>query len=105
MMQDNYPDKLGVFVIANVSGAAGMFLKVVLPLLPQLVRQKIHILPNHDEKRSEMLKELVDEAYIPVRLGGKDDYRFDAETYYETIQKMTDEEGRKYHQTLPYYAP
>lgn len=107
-MQDNYPDKLGVFVIANVSGAAQMFLKLVLPLLPQVVRQKIHILPNDDEQRDAMLKELVHDDFIPTRLGGKDDYKFDAEKYYKTGQyeaeSMSDTEGVEYYETMPYYA-
>lgn len=109
MMQDNYPDKLGVFVIANVSGAAQMFLKVLLPLLPQVVRQKIHIIPNDDEKRAFMLKELVHEDYIPIRLGGNDDYKFDGEAYYKAgpyaNEFLTEEEAVEYHNTLPYYAP
>jgi len=109
LMQDNYPDRLGVFVIANVSGAAQMFLKVLLPLLPAVVRQKIHIIPNDDEKRIAMMKELVDEEFIPKRLGGKDDYEWNVEEYYKSGQFksefMTDEEGIDYCETMPYYAP
>jgi hypothetical protein len=107
-MQDNYPHKLGVFVIANVSGASQMFLKLLLPLLPEVVRQKIHILPNDDKERLLMLEELVHTEFIPVRLGGTDRYTFDAETYYKSSQYgaefLSDEEGKKYHQTMPYYS-
>lgn len=108
-MQDNYPDKLGTFVITNLSGAAQMFLNLVLPLLPDVVRQKIHIIPNDEEKRMNMLKELVHEDFIPKRLGGKDNYVFDAKQYYQVSQYrseiITDEAGVEYYETMPYYGP
>lgn len=107
-MQDNYPDKLGVFVIANVSGAAQMFLKLVLPLLPQVVRQKIHIIPNDKEKRDSMLKELVHKDFIPTRLGGKDDYTFSPEEFYKSgryeVEFISDAEGLEFIESMPYYS-
>eukprot|EP01083_Nonionella_stella_P110153 322139_1 len=112
LMQDNYPDKLGVFVIANIGGASQMFLKIILPLLPEVVRQKIHILPNDEEKRTAMMKELVHEPFIPTQYGGGDSYKFDYDTYYKSsgregqeIEMMSDEEGIRYYETIPYYGP
>ncbi len=109
LMQDNYPDKLGVLVIANIAGASQMFLKVVLPLLPVVVRQKIHLLPNDDVKRIAMMKHLVHEPFIPKHFGGSDSYKFNADEYYKSADNetpfMSDKEGIKYHETIPYYGP
>lgn len=108
MLQDHNPDRLGVLVMLNASSAAQMFLKVIMPFLPDIVRQKIHLVPNDPNKRMEMMKELVEERFIPVRLGGADDYKFNADHYYTSEVKteiISDEEGVKYYETIPYYAP
>ena len=108
MLQDHFPDRLGVFVIANMAKPAQIFLKMVMPFLPIEVRRKIHVLPDHGEKRSEMLKKLVDEQYIPTWLGGTDTYEFNAVEYYEKSEHRTEfcteEEGRSYLTTMPYHA-
>lgn len=108
ILQDNYPDKLGTFVITNTSGAAQIFLKVLLPLLPAVVRQKIHIIPNDKVERSQMLKALVHEDFIPTWLGGTNEYTFDVKEYYNSSKYksefMTDEESVEYLETMPYYG-
>lgn len=107
-LQDNYPDKLGTFAITNLSGSAQLFLKVLLPLLPVVVRQKIHIIPNEEAERARMLKEIVHEDFIPVWLGGIDKYKFDAKEYYTDSEYksefMTDEESVEFYDTMPYYG-
>jgi hypothetical protein len=108
MLQDHNPDRLGVLVMLNASSAAQMFLKVLMPFLPDIVRQKIHLVPNDPKERLKMMKELVEEKFIPVRLGGTDNYKFHADHYYSSEVKtevLSDEEGVKYYETLPYYAP
>lgn len=108
MLQDHNPDRLGVLVMLNASSAAQMFLKVLMPFLPDIVRKKIHLVPNDPSERMEMMKELVEEKFIPVRLGGADNYKFNADHYYNSEVKtevMSDEEGIKYYETIPYYAP
>eukprot|EP00557_Chaetoceros_sp_GSL56_P009138 CAMPEP_0176493282 /NCGR_PEP_ID=MMETSP0200_2-20121128/9468_1 /TAXON_ID=947934 /ORGANISM="Chaetoceros sp., Strain GSL56" /LENGTH=612 /DNA_ID=CAMNT_0017890939 /DNA_START=1355 /DNA_END=3190 /DNA_ORIENTATION=+ len=105
ILQDHYPDKLGTFAISNLSSAAQMFLKVLLPLLPEIVRQKIHIVPNDVEERSKMLKAVIHEDFIPSQYGGKDDYKFHAKEYYQNgrykAEVMADEEGTRYYSTIP----
>ena len=85
-----------------------MFLKVLLPLLPSVVRQKIHIIPNEKAERARMLKEIVHEDFIPVWLGGVDKYQFEAKEYYKDSEYksefMTDEEGVEFYDTMPYYG-
>jgi len=110
MLQDHFPDKLGVFVIANMAKPAQIFLKMVSPFLPIEVRQKIHLLPSADDKqgRSSMMKELVDEEFIPTWLGGEDLYKFDAKEYYYNSRYkadfISDEEGLEYITSMPYHA-
>jgi hypothetical protein len=108
MMQDHFPNRLGVFVIANMAKPAQIFLKMVMPFLPMEVRRKIHILPSNINERAGLLTLLVEEKFIPTWLGGRDPYQFDAIDYYKTgdykSEFITDEEGIEYVKTMPYHA-
>jgi len=108
MLQDHFPDRLGVLVIMNMATAGQMILKVTMPFVPDVVRQKIHVLPNNKDAQFEMLKVLIDEQYIPVRFGGTDDFTFDSKTYYDSgryqSEIWSDKEGMEYIQSMPYHA-
>lgn len=108
MMQDHFPDRLGVLVIANMARAAQIFFKMVMPFLPIEVRRKIHLLPSEGEDRMDMLGALVVEEFIPIWLGGKDAFIFDSTEYYKSGKYksdfISDEEGLEYIETMPYHA-
>jgi len=106
MMQDHFPDRLGVLLLANLSGPAQFFLKLVTPFITESVRSKIHALPaNDDAKRVEALRVLIDDDMIPYWLGGKDMYKFDYDEWYgDGVVKCTDEEALEYLTTMPYHA-
>ena len=91
-LQDHFPDRLGVLVVANLGGMAQMLMKMVLPFVTEEVRAKIHIIPNDEESRREMLLQFIDEDKIPTWLGGKDDYEFDSREYYREQCVLPDEE-------------
>jgi len=104
MLQDHFPDRLGVLVVLNMATAGQMFFKLLMPFIPEVVRKKIHILPNDEEVRFEMLKQVVEEQYIPNRWGGEDDFIFDSKKYYESEAIMSETEGKQYIKTMPYHA-
>eukprot|EP00562_Extubocellulus_spinifer_P012650 CAMPEP_0178538918 /NCGR_PEP_ID=MMETSP0697-20121206/231_1 /TAXON_ID=265572 /ORGANISM="Extubocellulus spinifer, Strain CCMP396" /LENGTH=663 /DNA_ID=CAMNT_0020171183 /DNA_START=130 /DNA_END=2121 /DNA_ORIENTATION=- len=103
MMQDHFPDRLGVLMIVNLSGPGQLFLKMIKSVISEAVKRKIHIIPDNDNGR-DMLEALVDEAYIPTWLGGTDDYAPDAKVVYAD-RLCSEEEGREYYLTMPYHAP
>ena len=108
ILQDHYPDKFGMLIIAHLQGASGLVLKMAMPLLPEAVRYKIRILPNDEEKALNLLKVMIVEEFIPDWLGGVDDYRFDANSYYDPDGSgkrfFSDEEGKQYLTTMPYHG-
>lgn len=104
MLQDHYPNSLGVLVIANLSGASQVFLKMVMPFLPSIVKKKIHVLPSDADERMDMLTKLVDEKFIPDWLGGNDNYHFNAANFYKDTLYATNTEGIEYIKTMPYHA-
>ena len=105
-LQDHYPDRLGVLLVANLSGIAQMMMKMVLPFVTEDVRSKIHIIPSDEKERRELLLQFIDEDQIPDWLGGKDEYRFESKDYYNGENKcvLSEEKIMEYRETMPYHA-
>jgi len=104
-LQDHFPDRLGVLVVANLGGMAQMLMKMVLPFVTEDVRAKIHVIPNDDEGRREMLLQFIDEDKIPTWLGGKDDYEFNASEYYKNEKcVLSEDEVSHFLVDMPYHG-
>jgi hypothetical protein len=104
ILQDHYPDRLGVLLAANLSGLTQMLMKMMLPFVTEDVRAKIHIVPNGAEERREMLLQFMTEDEIPSYLGGKDDYEYDAKEYYRGKCVLPEDAIRDYITTMPFHA-
>jgi hypothetical protein len=111
-LQDHFPDRLGVLLLANLSGVGRMVMNMVLPFVTgecyssnqcsaslnrvgvilflwlwlfssaDEVKAKIHVIPVDEEKRTQMLTQFIDLEHVPDWVGGKDDYIFDIHDYY-----------------------
>lgn len=104
-LQDHFPDRLGVLVVANLGGLAQMLMKMVLPFVTEDVRAKIHVIPSDEEGRREMLLQFIDEDKIPTWLGGKDDYEFDANEYYKSEKcVLSEDEISSFLIDMPYHG-
>ena len=104
VLQDHFPDRLGVLLAANLSGMVQMLMKMVLPFVTEDVRAKIHIIPNDEEERREMLMQFMDEDQIPYFLGGGNGYEFNTKKYYEGKCILPEDEILGYLSTMPYHA-
>lgn len=104
MFQDHFPDRLGVVLLVNLSRTAEMLVNVIKALLTKDVREKIHVLAHDPEKRLEQLEALIEHEYIPKWLGGRDDFRFEASSYYPKRIRISEKEGRDFLTSMPYHA-
>ena len=105
MMQDHFPDRLGVLMIVNLSGPGQLFLKMIKGIISEAVKKKIHIVPPTDKGGMEMLKILVEEEFIPTWLGGTDDFVLNPKVAYLENRMCTEAQGREYYETMPFHAP
>jgi hypothetical protein len=105
MLQDHYPNRLGMIILANFSRVAEFLLTMIKPLITKEVRDKILILPKDADKRKEILEAVVKPEYIPDYLGGTDTYRFNVKEYYsDKSLQFSNEEGTLYQTEMPYHA-
>ena len=132
-LQDHFPDRLGVLLLANLSGVGRMVMNMVMPFVTgkswhngmrnfllfcasscfvfiEDVKAKIHVIPAGQEKREEMLTQFIDLEHVPSFIGGKDNYVFEADEYYRGsiggMEKcvLPEDKVLEYIQTMPYHA-
>lgn len=104
MLQDHFPDRLGVVMLVNLSKIAEIFVNIVKPLFTREVREKIHVLSHDPDRQLDQLQAMVELESIPEWLGGKDPFRFDAETYYHKRIRISEQDSQKFLKTMPYHA-
>jgi hypothetical protein len=104
MLQDHFPDRLGIILLTNLGRIGEWTVSVIKPLISAEVQQKIKVLPRDDKLRREMLQAVVGMNNIPKWLGGKDTYQFNANTYYADTIVLPDEDAIEYTHTMPYHS-
>ncbi|KAI2499597.1 CRAL/TRIO domain containing protein [Fragilaria crotonensis] len=65
MLQDHFPDRMGVLLMTNFSKPAQMFLGIIKPLLTKEFCEKLHVLPDDPEAREVALDALVEKQFRP----------------------------------------
>jgi hypothetical protein len=104
MLQDHFPDRLGMVWLVNVSLAGEILLRLVKQLLTKEVRDKLKILSSDPDRRKAQLETLSEKEYIPDWLGGTDTYRFDADAYYPKSMQWSEEQGLEFMESMPYHS-
>mmetsp|Transcript_3221 Transcript_3221/g.4883 ORF Transcript_3221/g.4883 Transcript_3221/m.4883 type:complete len:435 (+) Transcript_3221:96-1400(+) len=104
IMQDHFPDRLGVILLINFSRPAQLILGLIKKIISKEVREKLIVVPDDEEKRRELLEGLIEKEFIPRSLGGTDDYEFDDKEYYDKTVSCTNAETTDYLKTMPYHA-
>jgi hypothetical protein len=105
MLQDHFPDRLGVLLMANFSKPAQMFLGLIKPLITKDVRDKLHVLPDDPEAREVVLDALVEKQFRPDFLGGDDQWKFNTDEYYSSRKhQCTDADSTEFLITMPYHS-
>ncbi|KAI2511049.1 CRAL/TRIO domain containing protein [Fragilaria crotonensis] len=105
MLQDHFPDRMGVLLMTNFSKPAQMFLGIIKPLLTKEFCEKLHVLPDDPEAREVALDALVEKQFRPDFLGGDDEWKFNAKEYYSSRKhQCTDAESTEFLTSMPYHA-
>jgi hypothetical protein len=105
MLQDHFPDRLGMVLLTNLGMVGELVVKLFLPLITEEVRNKITVLPHGVVERKQVLETVVGRENVPVWLDGTDDYEFDVDAYYANESMYaSDEDANEYLTTMPYHA-
>lgn len=105
ILQDHFPDRLGIILLIRLGRIGEFVVKLFLPLITEEVRKKIIVLPHQEEEKQRILETVVGYENIPTWLGGTDKYEFNADEYYSNKDlSFSDEEANEYLTTMPYHA-
>lgn len=105
MLQDHFPDRLGMILMTNLGSVGEMLANIILKLLSEEVRNKIIVLPHDPQERQLILNTVVGYQNSPTWLGGPDTYEFNVNEYYKDPALMlSDKEAIEYVETMPYHA-
>ena len=72
--QDNFPERLGAIYVAPTPFAFRALWAILSPLMNSKTRQLVSLVST-----CEKLQEQIDPANLPIRMGGTDDWEFDAD--------------------------
>jgi hypothetical protein len=105
MLQDHYPDRLGILLLTNLGRVGEVVVKMFLKLITEEVRNKIILLPHDPKERQEILNTVVGYENSPTWLGGTDTYQFNSNDYYADNELLfSDKEAKAYQESMPYHA-
>jgi hypothetical protein len=105
ILQDHFPDRLGMVLLTNLGMVGELVVKLFLPLITEEVRNKIKVLPHGVVERNQVLETVVGRENVPVWLDGTDAYEFDVDVYYANDSMYASEEdANEYLTTMPYHA-
>jgi hypothetical protein len=105
MLQDHFPDRLGMLMLTNLSLPAQFLLGIITPLLTKEVRDKLKVIPDTSRSGGQMLKGLIGSEFQPHFLGGTDSWTFQSHEYYNSPKHFcADNESVEYLVRMPYHA-
>lgn len=105
LLQDHFPDRVGIILLSNMGRVTEMVLNMFMKLITEEVRNKIIILSRDPTEREKVLNAVVGYENIPKWLGGTDEYVFNSDDYYSDEKFLfSDEEAIAYHESMPYHT-
>ncbi|KAF4613495.1 hypothetical protein D9613_007525 [Agrocybe pediades] len=85
ILQNHYPERLGLALIINVPFLVNAFFKIVMPLVDPITRQKVKFNP-------EIFKDgFFEENNVMKEWGGSVNFEYDHEKYWAELNKQCDE--------------
>jgi len=89
ILQDHYPESLGVALMLNAAWTFSMFWNVISPFLHPITKEKIRMV-----KQFNILLEWIDEENLEVNYGGTNDFKYNYDQHWnkEDIEFPVEEE-------------
>ena len=105
MLQDHFPDRLGIVLMSNLGRIGEFVVNLFMPLITEEVRNKLKVLPRDPDERRQVLEAVLGKENVPDWMGGSDTWRFKVDEYYDDPNVFaTDAETKEYLTTMPYHS-
>ncbi|THH27619.1 hypothetical protein EUX98_g6573 [Antrodiella citrinella] len=92
ILQSHYPERLGRAIVINVPFIVNIFLKLILPFVDPVTREKVHFNPRVVEDQLFTADQLIQ------RYGGDREFEYVHEEYWPALLKMAEERKSRWMQ-------
>ncbi|CEJ04118.1 hypothetical protein RMCBS344292_18086 [Rhizopus microsporus] len=99
ILANHYPERLGVAFFVNSPWFFLTTFKMVAPFMDPVTRNKIKFIDEDTNKNSQdviCMEDCISPEQIEASLGGKFNFNFDIDTYWDALLKRTDKEVIEY---------
>jgi hypothetical protein len=83
VLQNHYPERLGVALIVNAPWAWQVFWKLISPFMDEVTKKKVLLLKSYAQ-----LKEYIDDENLEEDYGGTNTFKYDYRQYKKTMHKL-----------------
>ncbi|XWS21536.1 hypothetical protein CRYUN_Cryun30bG0062600 [Craigia yunnanensis] len=87
VLQDHYPERLGVAILYNPPKFFEPFWAVVKPFLEPKTQNKVKFVYSHDHNTKKIMEDLFDMEKLEAAFGGNDDSGFNINKYAERMKE------------------
>ncbi|KAJ3564306.1 hypothetical protein NP233_g8380 [Leucocoprinus birnbaumii] len=91
ILQDHYPERMGVALIINVPFLVNAFFKLIMPFVDPVTREKVKFNPKVIEDGFVGKEQLMEEWW-----GGDNDFEYNHEKYFPELVRMTTERKERW---------
>lgn len=91
ILQDHYPERMGVALVINVPFLINAFFKIIMPFVDPVTREKVKFNPNVIEDGLVSKKSLMEEWW-----DGDHDFEYDHKKYFPELGRMTSERRERW---------
>jgi len=89
VLQDHYPERLGLLLICDAPFIFRAMWKLVWPFIDEHTRQKIIFITGNETQKGKLISQYIDLDQVERTFGGQSTFVFDAAAYMATLR--TDE--------------
>jgi hypothetical protein len=91
ILQDHYPERMGVALIINVPFLVNAFFRLIMPFVDPVTREKVKFNPKVIEDGFVAKESLMEEWW-----GGDNDFEYVHEKFFPALVKMTSERNERW---------
>ncbi|PHT50758.1 hypothetical protein CQW23_10505 [Capsicum baccatum] len=87
VLQDHYPERLGIAILYDAPKIFEPFWKIAKPFLDPKTASKVKFMYSDDPNSKKMMEELFDMSLVESAFGGNDEAEFDVNKYAERMRE------------------
>jgi len=95
ILQNHYPERLGVLILVDAPFVFRAFWKVISPFVDAKTLKKVVFVSGSKNEKRKILEEFIDLKDLPAKYFGDSDFLFDAERHIQWLKQGEEEKAKE----------